>query len=153
MAGAEMSGEFVITGISLSPDRQITGNLTKKHHPELIRFSTILQEHYHHGRGNLAEVKISLDGFSPFRKKVMAAARKINRGHTVSYQTLAQVAGFPKAFRAAASVMRKNPYPLVVPCHRVIMSNGSLGGFQGCKKGAPVELKRRLLDIEKQYNN
>ncbi|MBN1129711.1 MAG: MGMT family protein, partial [Chitinispirillaceae bacterium] len=61
---------------------------------------------------------------------------------------LAEMAGFPGAARAAASVMRKNPFPLVIPCHRVVRSDGSVGGFMGKRKGAAVALKKRLLARE-----
>ncbi|MEE9366401.1 MAG: methylated-DNA--[protein]-cysteine S-methyltransferase [Dehalococcoidales bacterium] len=90
-------------------------------------------------------VPVDLAGFSAFAGKVLLACRKIPWGQTVSYSQLAQLAHSPKAVRAAGSVMAQNPMPLVIPCHRVIRSDGSVGNFS-----APGgrNLKQRLLDLE-----
>jgi methylated-DNA-[protein]-cysteine S-methyltransferase len=58
------------------------------------------------------------------------------------------MAGRPKAVRAAASVMRHNDYPIVIPCHRVVRTDGTVGGFMGKSRGSSIELKRRLLRHE-----
>lgn len=81
--------------------------------------------------------------FSPFRLAVSRAAMKIPYGRTWSYGRLAQEAGSPRAARAVGGVMAANPFPIVVPCHRVIRSDGGLGGFTG-----GLELKKRLLKME-----
>jgi O-6-methylguanine DNA methyltransferase len=83
-----------------------------------------------------------------FQKKVLSAARRIPRGRVVSYSVLAKNAGYPNAVRAAASVMRNNRFPLVIPCHRVVGKNGSLGGFMGAMRGKPVVLKKKFLALE-----
>jgi len=90
-------------------------------------------------------VPVDLSGFSAFARKVLLACRKIPLGQTASYSQLAQLAHSPKAVRAAGSVMAKNPMPLIIPCHRVIRSDGSVGNFS-----APGgrDLKQRLLDLE-----
>ena len=64
-------------------------------------------------------------------------------GHSMSYGELAKIAGNPKAFRAAGSACGKNPWPLVIPCHRILASNQRLGGFT-----SGLEIKRRLLNFE-----
>jgi methylated-DNA-[protein]-cysteine S-methyltransferase len=87
---------------------------------------------------------------TPFQKKVIASARKIPRGTTVSYAELADMAGYPRALRAAASVMRYNRFPLIIPCHRVIRSDGTIGGFMGREHGWTVNLKRKLLANERR---
>ncbi|MFP4243442.1 MAG: methylated-DNA--[protein]-cysteine S-methyltransferase, partial [Chitinispirillaceae bacterium] len=94
---------------------------------------------------DLSHIPLCLDRFTPFQKRVLLAARSLERGRVVSYSTLARLAGFPKAVRAAASVMARNPFPLIIPCHQVIRSDGSVGGFMGEVSGEKVELKRRLL--------
>ncbi len=78
-----------------------------------------------------------------FRRSVLAHLLAIAYGTTASYATLAAAAGSPKAFRAAGSACATNPLPIVVPCHRAVLSNGSLGQYVG---GA--EAKRTLLTLE-----
>ena len=65
-------------------------------------------------------------------------------GHTVSYTELATLAGRPAAIRAVGTACATNPLPVVVPCHRVLRSDGSLGGYLG-----GLEAKRTLLDLER----
>ena len=98
--------------------------------------------------GNYADfvsVPVDLGDFSAFAGKVLSACGRIGYGQTVSYAQLAQLAHVPKAVRAAGSVMAKNPIPLIIPCHRIIRSDGSVGNFS-----APGgrNLKKRLLDLE-----
>ncbi|MDI6762534.1 MAG: methylated-DNA--[protein]-cysteine S-methyltransferase [Thermodesulfobacteriota bacterium] len=81
-----------------------------------------------------------------FQKKVWSALTKIPYGQTRSYKEIARAIGHPKAFRAVGSANGQNPIPLIVPCHRVIESNGGLGGF-----GHGVKVKRKLLDLEKTH--
>jgi O-6-methylguanine DNA methyltransferase len=92
---------------------------------------------------------LDLDGYSDFSRAVLHAARRIPYGTTASYAQLAAMAGAPRAVRATASVMRRNRIPLLVPCHRVIRSDGVIGGFMGQAEGAAVDLKRRLLELER----
>ena len=78
-----------------------------------------------------------------FEKKIWETARKIPYGKVSSYKELAENAGYPNAFRAAGSALSNNPLMLVVPCHRVIRSNGEIGYF-----GGGEEIKLMLLDLE-----
>lgn len=79
-----------------------------------------------------------------FRLKVFVELMKVGFGETVSYGELARRIGNPKGARAIGNAMNNNPCMIVVPCHRVIGSDGSLVGFAG-----GLELKQRLLDLEK----
>jgi len=97
---------------------------------------------------DLSDMPICIKGFTPFRRKATEAARRIPWGTTVSYAGLACMAGFPSAARAVASVMRRNPFPLIVPCHRVICADGKIGGFAGKISGKQIEIKRMLLRRE-----
>ena len=81
-----------------------------------------------------------------FQLKVWNYLKKIPRGKVASYLEVAKAIGKPKAFRAVANAVGKNPYPPLIPCHRVIRSDGSLGGYSG--KGG-INEKRRLLFLEK----
>jgi O-6-methylguanine DNA methyltransferase len=83
---------------------------------------------------------------SPFQKRVWLALAKIPYGQTRSYKEIARAIGHPKAFRAVGNANGQNSIPLIIPCHRVIESNGGLGGF-----GHGIGVKRRLLDFEKAH--
>ncbi|MDB3904659.1 MGMT family protein [Candidatus Pelagibacter sp.] len=78
-----------------------------------------------------------------FQLKVWNYLKKIPKGKVKSYLDVAKAIGKPKAFRAVANAVGKNPYPPLIPCHRVIRSDGSLGGYSG--KGGIKEKKRLLL--------
>jgi O-6-methylguanine DNA methyltransferase len=96
----------------------------------------------------LDQIQIDLRMYSSFKRHILKTARSIEWGRVVSYSDLARMSGFPKAVRAVASVMRNNDFPLVIPCHRVIRKNGSIGGFMGETRGKCVELKKLLLERE-----
>ena len=111
-------------------------------------YSNQLKEYLKGKPLSLDNINLSFDGYTDFQKKVLKAARSIPRGRTVSYKELAQMSGYPKAVRAVANVMRHNPFPLVIPCHRVIRNDGSIGGFGGKISGSNIRLKRKLLESE-----
>lgn len=77
------------------------------------------------------------------QKAVYHATFQIPYGQTRSYRQIAETAGRPGASRFVGNAMAKNPFPVLIPCHRVIRSNGSLGQF-----GGGVDLKRKMLEIE-----
>ena len=83
-----------------------------------------------------------------FQQKVWDEINKIPKGHTRSYKQIAIAIGHPKAARAVANACGKNPNPVVTPCHRVIASDGSIGGYTG---SGGVNTKRRLLAKEGVY--
>ena len=76
---------------------------------------------------------------------VWKACRAVGYGKTTSYGELARRAGRPGAARAVGTAMRRNPWPIVVPCHRVLKGDGSIGGYSG--RGG-VKFKRQLLEME-----
>ena len=80
-----------------------------------------------------------------FQIKVWKEISKIPKGKTKSYKEIAIAIGKPKSFRAVANACGKNPYPIEIPCHRVIKSNGELGGYSA--KGG-LETKKILLSKE-----
>ena len=85
-----------------------------------------------------------------FQRACWDACRTIPCGETRSYAWLAQAAGSPRAVRAAGQAMRRNPLPIVIPCHRVIGSGGWIGGYAGDAgpTGATLAVKRGLLELE-----
>ena len=78
-----------------------------------------------------------------FEVKVFKALLKIPYGKTISYKDLAQLAGSPRAYRAVGTAVGKNPILIIIPCHRVVKSDGSLGGF-----AYGSDVKKKLLKIE-----
>ena len=98
-------------------------------------------------KGELQHFDCKLDfRGTPFQKKVWSALAKIPYGRTRSYGDIARAIGHPKAFRAVGNANGRNSIPLIVPCHRVIESNGGLGGF-----GHGIKVKKQLLDFEKGH--
>ena len=88
--------------------------------------------------------KLILDGTTPFQQRVWEATRRIPYGETRTYGEIARAAGSPLAARAAGQALGANPFPIIVPCHRVVASDGGLGGF-----GGGLEMKKRLLEMER----
>lgn len=84
---------------------------------------------------------------SPFQARVLDALQTIPYGETRSYKDIALILGDPQAVRAVGSANGSNPLPIVIPCHRVIGSDGSLTGF-----GGGLDTKRFLLDLERRHS-
>ncbi len=93
------------------------------------------------------EIPVSLDGFRAFGASVLKKCRQLQFGQTISYAGLAEKSGSPAASRAVGSALAKNPLPLIIPCHRVLRTNGNLGGFS-----APggTAVKKKMLQLEQQ---
>ena len=94
---------------------------------------------------------VPLPDGTDFQRRCWAACRRIPRGETRTYAWLAAEAGSPGAARAAGQAMRRNPLPIVVPCHRVTGSGGWLGGYAGeaGRDDCAVARKRFLLSVER----
>lgn len=97
-------------------------------------------------RVDFDDVPIELAHLTPFQHRVVEHCRAIPCGKTRSYGALAEAAGSPRAARAVGNTMAANRFPIIVPCHRVINADGSIGHY-----GAPGgrQTKRRLLDMER----
>ena len=93
---------------------------------------------------DLASLPIDFSDYTPFQQEVLKKCRKIPFGKTVSYGELAAKTSSPRAARAVGSTMRKNRFPLVIPCHRVVSSSG-LGGYSA---GDGISIKKMLLALE-----
>ena len=106
--------------------------------------NTISQlDEYINGQRQVFDIPLDLSTGTPFQQKVWQALRQIPYGETISYAQLANHIGQPTACRAVAQANGRNPLSLIIPCHRVIASDGKLGGYTG-----GVEIKQTLLDIE-----
>jgi methylated-DNA-[protein]-cysteine S-methyltransferase len=91
------------------------------------------------------DVRLDVERLTRFQLAVVERCRRIPAGRFLTYAELASEAGYPRAARAAGNVMAANRFPLIVPCHRVIGTGGSLGGYSG---PAGLAMKRRLLARE-----
>lgn len=100
-------------------------------------------EEYFSGSRTAFDLPIKYVSGTPFQHFVWNALRSIPYGETRSYEDIAVAIGNPKAVRAIGQANHKNPILLLVPCHRVINKNGSIGGF-----GCGVEVKKQLLQLE-----
>jgi methylated-DNA-[protein]-cysteine S-methyltransferase len=100
-------------------------------------------DEYFAGQRRVFDVPLDFRLARGFRRDVLAHLPSIGYGRTESYAQVAAAAGSPKAVRAAGTACATNPLPVVVPCHRVILSNGSLGRYAGGE-----EAKRSLLHLE-----
>ena len=101
-------------------------------------------EAYFAGRLTSFSVPLDLSTGTKFQQTVWRALLTIPYGQTISYATLAQNIGKPTAYRACANANGKNPISLIIPCHRVIASDGGLGGYTG-----GLDIKRALLKLER----
>ena len=91
---------------------------------------------------NFSHYKTDLSTLTEFQQLVLTETRNIPYGETITYSELARRIGKEKAVRAVGTALSKNPYPIIIPCHRVVAKSGG-GGYRG-----GVELKKRLLELE-----
>jgi methylated-DNA-[protein]-cysteine S-methyltransferase len=102
--------------------------------------------HYFSGKKVFLNCAMDWSSLSPFQQKVYKAAMKVPYGTVETYGNLARRIGCPKGARAVGGALSKNPFPLVVPCHRIVREDGGLGGFSA--RGG-IALKKKLLKLEK----
>ena len=102
-----------------------------------------LQAYFEGDRVDFRDVEVDAEGWTAFQLDVLRALRDVPHGEVVSYADLARLAGHPRAQRAAGTFCARNRFPLVVPCHRVVSSNG-LGSYGTLG----LDYKRRLLVLE-----
>ncbi len=114
-----------------------------KHEPRAFADVARQLTEYFAGQRVDFDLPIEMCGTS-FQLQVWSALRRIPYGEVRSYADIARAIGRPKAVRAVGAANGANPIPIIVPCHRVIGSNGSLTGF-----GGGLEVKRRLLELER----
>ncbi len=96
----------------------------------------------------LLQLPVDLDGLPFFTRTVLELLRQVPPGQVLTYGELAARAGSPRAARAVGSVMAHNPLPIILPCHRVVASDGTLGGFAGETKEEALAFKALLLRYE-----
>ncbi len=115
--------------------------------PEILENAKLQLQSYFEGDLQNFNLKLDPEG-TDFQKKVWDLLYKIPYGKTWTYAEMANKLGDPKVIRAAASANGKNPVAIIIPCHRVVGTNGSLTGYAG-----GLENKRFLLDLENRVAN
>ena len=100
-------------------------------------------EEYFAGTRTRFELTVDLSALTPFQRRVLAATKRVPFGKVRSYREIATTAGAPAAVRATGNALGANPIPIVVPCHRVLGSDGTLHGYAG-----GLDRKRWLLELE-----
>jgi len=127
----------------------VLDDLSRQVSPRLLRAPARLDhvarqlEQYFAGSRRIFDLVLDLRLPSGFRRQVLNELRKIGYGQTASYGDVAAATGSPRATRATGTACATNPLPIVIPCHRVVRSNGELGQYLG-----GIEIKRALLSLE-----
>jgi len=134
-----------ITRIFL-PGMRAAGRFTREAPETVLAVTVAIVALLDGERTDLRWVILDETGIDAFRRHVYAAAREVPPGVTVSYGDIAHTIGKPDAPRAVGAALAENPFPIVVPCHRVLSATGELHGFS-----APggIATKRRMLEIER----
>ncbi|MEV4312636.1 methylated-DNA--[protein]-cysteine S-methyltransferase [Actinocrispum sp. NPDC049592] len=137
----------VLTGLYMDYQRHRPGpEVFGEPEPEALPEVKSQLSEYFAGERTEFDLTMTMLG-TPFQLRVWAALKDIPFGETMSYGELAEQLGNPKASRAVGLANGKNPISIIVPCHRVVGSNGSLTGY-----GGGIERKRYLLDFERAGN-
>jgi methylated-DNA-[protein]-cysteine S-methyltransferase len=146
---AATSGGLVRVGFDGEGHDAVLAALADRVSPRVLRAPARLDraarqlDEYFAGRRRTFDLSVDLRLAHGFRRGVLEHLRSIPYGGTESYATVARAVGSPRAVRAAGSACASNPVPVVVPCHRVVRSDGSIGGYRGGS-----DAKRLLLALE-----
>ncbi len=111
--------------------------------PLVFEAASRLLRRYLRGERVEFDIPVDLHGLKTFTSRVLTEIRHIPYGGLASYGTIARRLGYPNAARAVGQALARNPIPVVIPCHRIIRGDGSLGGF-----GLGLDMKVKLLSIE-----
>ena len=125
--------------------RKMVSSLYPDATESIAPFKTIrtLLDRYLQGREVDFDIEVDISRLGSFTQKVLNELRKIPYGETRTYGWLARKAGKPGAARAVGQALKRNPIPIIIPCHRVIRDDGTIGGFS-----MGINIKERLLALE-----
>ncbi len=137
--------DFDIEEEGLKIDLSQKGRFRPLYAPEQISSYLTAVAEYLRGERTRLDLPVDLRALTPFQRSVLLAARAVPRGQVATYAEIAQRVGKPRAFRAVGQALRHNPIPIVLPCHRVISSDGTLGGYGGALGS---QRKIELLKLE-----
>lgn len=139
---AENNG--ALTHLFFAPGKKAPAGALGESSPFLEACAAALDGYFSGRRTHFDDIPLAPEG-TPFQQRIWAALRAIPYGETRSYKAIAEAAGCPRGFRAVGMANNKNPIAVIIPCHRVIGSDGSLTGYAG-----GLKLKRFLLDLERE---
>ncbi|MGI6668145.1 MAG: methylated-DNA--[protein]-cysteine S-methyltransferase [Acetivibrionales bacterium] len=140
--GKAITGLFFAGDGRLNPD--VSGSLKET---PLIREAAFQLSEYFAGKRKAFDIPLDMKG-TPFQLAVWKALSGIPYGETSSYKEISESIGRARAYRAVGMACNRNPVAIIVPCHRVIGSDGSMTGF-----ASGVGIKEKLLELEKRYSN
>jgi methylated-DNA-[protein]-cysteine S-methyltransferase len=120
---------------------------TEPRHKLEKQLHCMLSRYFQGENPDFTRIPVDFSGLSPFSVQVLQLLRTVQHGETRSYQWLAEQAGKPSAARAVGSVMGRNPWPIIIPCHRIVPKSGVLGGFMRNCPGGTI-IKAGLLALE-----
>jgi len=134
----------------VTPDPRELARITRAYGPGVLpdrrscdRVLTELDQ-YFAGRRKRFDVEVDLAPLTPFQQRILMATARVPYGELTTYKVVARQAGNEQASRAAGAALGANPIPIVVPCHRIVAADGTLGGYAG-----GLVAKRRLLALER----
>jgi methylated-DNA-[protein]-cysteine S-methyltransferase len=151
--GTLVADESGITEFVLPvPNNDDAVNSIRKRHPGIIEKDTaalmhareLIKSYFGGIEADFRKIPVNLSNLTDFTRKVLKAVSQIPYGQTRTYMRVASEIGEKDAARAVGNALNRNPVPVIIPCHRVIQSDGEIGGFS-----AGLEWKMRLLNIEK----
>ncbi len=132
----------MITDISISPV-----GFCEMSETDVIRKAALQLEEYFAGERHEFDLPLAPKG-SDFSRKVWDALLDVPYGETWNYKDIAEMISSPMACRAVGNANGKNPIMIVIPCHRIVSSDGSIGGYS-----SGIDIKKKLLKLEKKYKN
>ncbi len=131
-----------ITRLYLNRNKTKSHNIKLKPNKNVRKLIRLLQRYFKGEKVDL-KVKVDLSNLSVFTRQVLRQTQKIPYGKTTTYGEIAKIIGHAKASRAVGQALGSNPLPIIIPCHRVIRKDKSLGGY-----AYGLSWKKRLLEIE-----
>ncbi|MEO0191005.1 MAG: methylated-DNA--[protein]-cysteine S-methyltransferase [candidate division WOR-3 bacterium] len=135
--------EIILPKFSIKYLKKKYRGISPGRHKKIERIATKIKEYISGKKTSFTLNILDLKRLKNFQRKVLSLTSKIQRGKVESYGSIAKKLGIPKGARAVGQALAHNPFPIIIPCHRVIKSDGSIGGF-----GGNIDLKRKLLKIE-----
>jgi methylated-DNA-[protein]-cysteine S-methyltransferase len=113
---------------------------------EITAIAQMMTDYFHGGKIIIPWDVMDFGNITDFRETVLKTAAAIPYGEVRTYRELAEAVGHPKASRAVGSALANNPFPILIPCHRVIRSDGTVGQF-----GGGTDMKTRLIELELRH--
>jgi len=141
-------GKLIELDISTDSEYEIRKELITRYpdavnSSETFRMTHLLLDRYLRGQKLDFDIDVDISREGEFTRNILTELRKVPYGQVISYSRLAKKAGYKNAARATGQACGRNPVPIIIPCHRVIREDGTIGGF-----GLGLKLKERLLAIE-----